>query len=292
VIEYFTPTTLDEAINLLASHQQSRVIAGGTDLLIDLQKGKKRVQVLVDVTHIPDLNQIRIENGFVEVGAAVTFEAIKNHDYFKRYIPMLAEAAGSVGALGIQTTATWVGNLVQAMPAADGAIVALSLEAEAKIVEQGKRNWIPVTSLFVGAGKSVIDSSRQIVTHLRFMIPSRAWGTAWQRIGRRAALTLPTINCAVKVEMDGEKIRRAVIALGPVSSTPFRAKHTESFLADKFPTRENLDAAGKIAQGESDPRGNPLRAPREYRLAIIPVVVRRALSIAVERAQKSNDMSL
>ncbi len=288
--EYHAPANVEETLDLLASNSgNARTIAGGTDLLIDLRKGKKQAQVLVDITHIPGLNQIRIENGLVELGAAVTFAAIKNHDYFKSHIPMLTEAARSIGAAGIQTTATWIGNLVQAMPAADGAIVALALEAEVYVMEQGKSDWRSVNTLFAGPGRSAIDSSKQMVTHLRFKIPVTAWGTAWQWIGRRSALTLPTLNCAVKVELENERIQRAVIALGPVASTPFEAKEAESFLAGKLPTEAVFVEAGRIAQSESDPRSNAFRASREYRLAVIPVVIRRALNIAVNHAQGSKD---
>ncbi len=288
--EFCNPASMEEALDLLATHSgAARVIAGGTDLLIDLRKGKKQAQFLVDITRIPGLGEIRIENGFVEIGAAVTFAAIKEDTYLKRAVPMLSEAASSVGAMGIQTTATWIGNLVQAMPAADGAIVALALEAEARITEHGKVGWRAVNILFAGPGKSTVDFTRQVITHLRFKIPVTAWGTAWQRVGRRSALVLPTLNCAVKLEMDQERIGRAVVALGPVASTPFQARETEVFLAGKLPTQEIFAEAGRIAQNESNPRGNVLRASRAYRLAIIPVVIRRALSIAARRAQGQND---
>jgi len=285
MIEYFRPATTEEALELLASYQgRARLLAGGTDLLVDLRNGKLQAGILVDITRIPELSQIRIEGEFVEVGAAVTFATIQDHAYFKRYIPMLTDAAGSVGAPGIRSAATWVGNLVQAMPAADGAIVALALEAEARLVGAGQVHWIPVISLFKGPGQSAIDPCTQMITHLRFKIPAGVWGTAWQRVGRRAALTLPTINCAVKIELEGDRIQRGVVALGPVARTPFRAKGCEAFLSGKLPTQETFAEAGRLAQGESEPRSNPLRASREYRLAIIPVVVRRALGIACQRA--------
>jgi CO/xanthine dehydrogenase FAD-binding subunit len=264
----------------------ARVMAGGTDLLVDLRQGKKQAQVLVDITHIIGLDQIVVRNEWVEVGAAVTFAAIKNFVYFKKNVPMLAEAAASVGAEAIQNSATWVGNLVQAMPAADGAIVALALEADVSVYRQGKSCWRPVTTLFAGPGISTIDSSREIITQLRFKIPGTDWGTAWQRVGRRTALTLPTINCAVKLELEKECIRNAVVSLGPVATIPFRSKAAEAFLAEKPSTLETFDTAGKIAQGEADPRSNPLRASREYRLAIIPVLVRRALVTAYNRARR------
>ena len=218
--EYCRPETIGEALDLLNSHPaRARIIAGGTDLLVDLRKGKAQVQILVDITRIPELGQVRIEGEYVEVGAAVTFAAIQDHAYFKRSIPMLAEAAGSVGAPGIRSAATWVGNLVQAMPAADGAIVALALEAEARLVEAGGAKWIPVTSLFAGPGQSAIDPCRQMISHLRFKIPGTAWGTAWQRVGRRAALTLPTINCAVKVDRSPRRRGRSP-ARGPGAAPP------------------------------------------------------------------------
>jgi CO/xanthine dehydrogenase FAD-binding subunit len=286
--DYCIPETLAEALNLLTLHKgQARIIAGGTDLIIDLRKGKKQAQVLVDITRIPELTQIRIDDEFVEIGAAVSFASLKNHEFIKRRVPLLSEAASSVGALGLQTTATWIGNLVQAMPAADGVVTALALEAQVRVVENGKSGWVNVTELFAGPGKSKIDSTTQIITHLRFQIPGPGSGTAWERIGRRSALTLPILNCAVKVELVDKLIRKAVIALGPVAATPFRALQAESFLTGKLPGDEILCEAGNIAQGETNPRGNPLRASREYRLQIIPVVIRRALGQAVKRAQES-----
>ena len=131
MIEYFTPADLQEALDLMASSKgQALVIAGGTDMLLDLSRRKKCPQLLIDITRIPGLNHIQVETDCVEVGAAVTFATIKQHPFFRQQVHALTDAARSVGAAGIQTTATWVGNLVQAMPAADGAIVALALEAE------------------------------------------------------------------------------------------------------------------------------------------------------------------
>lgn len=288
--QYFISTKVDEALKLLASYSgRAQVIAGGTDLMLDLGKHRKQAEILVDITRIPNLDQIRIENGLVEIGAAVTFAAIKNCDYFKRHVHLLTEAASSVGAPSIQNAATWVGNLVQAMPAADGAIAALALEVEARVAEIDRADWRPVNTLFMGPGKSAIDSSKQMITHLRFKIPANPWGTAWERISRRSALTLPILNCAVKVELEKGRILRAAVALGPVASTPFKARETENFLADKPATQETFFEAGKIAQRESSPHSNVLRASGEYRSATIPALIHRALSTAVKRARGLRD---
>jgi carbon-monoxide dehydrogenase medium subunit len=146
-----------------------------------------------------------------------------------------------------------------------------------------------VESLFLAPGTSLIDSSRQIITHLRFALPDSAWGTAWQRIGRRTALTLPVLNCAVKLTMVDELIQQAVIALGPVAPRPVRVKGAEAFLTGKLPSAEVFAEAGRLAQSESEPRSNVLRASREYRLAIIPVLVQRALANAAMRANDQDE---
>jgi carbon-monoxide dehydrogenase medium subunit len=293
MVDYFSPASVEEALGLLAAHpQRAMIIAGGTDLLPDLRKGKKQPQVLVNITCIPGLDQIWIEAGYIMVGAAVTFSVIKDHPMFRRQVHALAEAACSVGAPGIQSAATWVGNLVQAMPAADGAVIALALEAEALVVSQNQAIWQPVEKLFLSPGRSAIDSSCQIITRLRFPIPDGTWGTAWQRIGRRTALTLPILNCAVKLVLDDGRILRAVVALGPVAPRPFRAKATETFLISKPPTPEVFAEAGRLAQSESDPRNNVLRASREYRLAVIPVLIRRALTSASMRANGLEDTKI
>ncbi len=300
--EYLFPSSVAEALDLLHDYAgRALVIAGGTDVLPDIRKGKRAPDCLVDVTRIPGLDQIQVSETRVEVGAAVTFAALRAHPDLARLVPALIDSARSVGAAGIQTTATWVGNIVQAMPAADGAIVALALEAEARVAARvaaregqsvqaaSPSEWRLVETLFLGPGRSAVDPTRQIVTHIRFPIPRQPWGSAWRRIGRRGSLTLPILNCAVKVVLDAraQVIEYAMIALGPVAPRPFRAWEAEAFLTHQKPTDDVLSAAAQIAQGEANPRDSLMRASRAYRLSVIPVLVHEALHEAVRRAQES-----
>ena len=230
--EYLTPATIEEALHLLAIHAgQAVIIAGGTDVLPDIRKGKRAPACLVDVTRIPELTEIWVGVGYVTVGAAVTFAMLREQPYLQQHVHALVEAAASVGAAPIQAAATWGGNLVQAMPAADGAIIAITLGAELRVVDRDGARWIPVLDTFAGPGRSHIDPTRQLITAIRFPIPATPWGTAWRRAGRRPSLILPTLNCAVKLVLneDGSRISRAAIGMGPVASCPHRAVEAEAY---------------------------------------------------------------
>ena len=292
--EYLTPNTVEEALRLLDAHRgQAMIIAGGTDMLPDIRKGKRAPACLVDVTRIPELTQIRVGDGTVEVGAAVTFAMLREHPYLCDHVHALVEAAASVGAAPIQSAATWGGNLVQAMPAADGAIIAITLDAELQVIDRETSRWLPVLNTFAGPGRSHIDPTRQLITTIRFPIPVTPWGTAWRRAGRRPSLILPTLNCAVKLALneDRSRITDAAIGIGPVASCPHRAAEAEAFLVGRAPDQATFAEAARLAEHGADPRSSIHRASREYRLAILPVLVEEALGVAVERARREYVMT-
>jgi carbon-monoxide dehydrogenase medium subunit len=287
--EYLYPKSIEEAVQYLAAHKgKAQVIAGGTDVLPDIREGRATPSCLVDVTRIPVLHEIEVADEFVAVGAAVAFAVIREHPFLRQHVHALVDAARSVGAAAIQDAATWVGNIVQAMPAADGSIVAIALDAEARIVDCEGARWRHVESLFDGTGVSAVDPTRQLITQIRFPRPGANTGTAWRRVGRRSALVLPILNCAVRLQIDGDagnlKAVRAAIALGPVAPRPFRAREAEAFLQGRALTDAAFADAGRIAQEEASPRTSVMRASREYRLAIIPTLVGEALAEAARLA--------
>jgi carbon-monoxide dehydrogenase medium subunit len=286
--KYLFPETVEDAVQMLAEYQgAARVIAGGTDLMLDLKKKKIHPECFVSAERIQGLNEIKVAEDFIEIGAAVTFAQIKNHPYLNEYVHALTDAARSVGSLAIQNAATLAGNIINAMPAADGVVACIALEAEARIENLTGAEWKTVESMFLAPGTSTVDATRQLLTHIRFPRCQNHRGTAWYRLGRRPSLTLPILNCAVNMILDeeGTKIQRARIALGPVAPRPFRANKAEQFLEGREANIENIKRAAEIAQQETNPRGNVLRASREYRLAAIPVMVEDTLSHAARRAR-------
>ncbi len=284
---YHVAASVEEALRVLEEYGgEARIIAGGTDVMVDMRKGKIAPRCLVDITRIAELRQIAVEGEVVQVGAAVTFAEIHRHPFIARRVHVLAEAARSVGALPIQTAATWAGNIVQAMPAADGAIAAVALQAEARVADRAGAEWKPVEALFAGRGVSAVDSRRQMITHIRFRVPPVRWGSAWSRAGRRESLVLPTLNCGVSVRLgDDGRIEDVAIALGPVAPRPYRARDAEAVLRGRLPDADAFAEAGCVISGDCNPRTSPARATREYRLALIPEMVVRTLEAATERAR-------
>ena len=285
---YEMPTSVEEALETLARFDgRAQIIAGGTDLIIELQEGKHAVECLVDVTGIPGLDQIERHGEWIVIGPNVTFRQIKESTLLQEQALVLAEAAGTVGALQIQTVATLAGNVASALPAADGCVALLALDAEAQVTSVAGQRWYPVGELFLGPGKSAVEPTRQMITAIRFPSPQGMHGSAWERIGRRRALVLPILNCAVSVRLDpdGKTLEAARIGLGPVAPVPFRARETEAFLAGRPATDDTFGQAAMIAAGEAKPRTSVLRASKEYRTRVLRVLVRQGLARAVEQAQ-------
>jgi CO/xanthine dehydrogenase FAD-binding subunit len=142
--------------------------------------------------------------------------------------------------------------------------------------------------LFPGPARSAVDPARQMLTAIRFPAPGPRQGSAWERIGRRRALVLPILNCAISIALgpDRQRFEWARIGLGPVAPVPFRARETEAFLAGRPASDETFLQAAEMAAGEAQPRTSILRASREYRLEVLRVLLRRGLARAVAQAQQ------
>ncbi len=288
LVEYVLAASAEEALaTLTALRGDGRVIAGGTDLMLQLQTGDRASRGLVDVTRIPGLDEIVLYKDVLQIGAAATFARIAASPLVQRHAPVLAEAAGWVGSPQIRNVGTLAGNVVNAMPAADGSIALLALDAEAEIANLTGRQWIPVKRLFVSPGVSRVDATSEMLTAFRFPIQRPGEGSAYQRFARRKAVALPLINVAVTVCLDSEShaIADARIAVGPVAPVPFRSTHAETALRGQQFNSELVEAAADLAASEARPRDSLLRAGKQYRQELIRVLVRRALTAAYARAR-------
>ncbi len=287
--DYVAASTVEEALaNLASLRGEARVLSGGTDLVIQLQRHERTgVKCLVDVTRIPGLEEIKAKNSHTIIGAAATFASLARSSLIQRSGPVLAEAASWVGSPQIRSVGTLAGNVVNAQPAADGSIALLALDAEAQIANLTGRQWVPIASLFLSPGVSRVDASAEVVTAFRFRAHGPREGSAFERMARRRALALPLINVAAYVLLDADytRLREVRIALGPVAPVPFRARQAEAVLKDQPIADEVLTEAIETVVRESKPRSSLLRAGKEYRQDLIRTLTRRAVLRAIQVAK-------
>lgn len=286
--QYFTPTNLDEATALLSRFNgQACVIAGGTDLILDLQQGNHSpVEALVDVTKINALKSITLENGVFTLGAGVTHTQIVRHPDLGAKATCLVESCGVVGGPQVRNVGTIGGNVAHALPAGDGTTSLVALDAQVEVVKDGQRRWVHILDMFKGPGKSLLDTSRDILIRFKFNACGPHQGSAFNRIMRPQGVALPILGCAVWVELDesGQTIADARLCVGPVAATPTRPRQTEAALIGQPATEQTIEAAIVAAGAELHPRTSKYRATSEYRQMMIDVLLRRTLPLAIERA--------
>jgi carbon-monoxide dehydrogenase medium subunit len=290
---YHLPSTVSEALALLQAYGgEACVVAGGTDLLLELQQGRKApVAALVDITRIPEMAVIREADGFLYVGAAVTHTTITESALLARRATCLVESCGVIGGPQVRNVATIGGNVAHALPAGDGTLSLVALEAEAEIATADRspssavvREWRSIQSLFKGPGKSAVDQSRELIVQFRFRPTGPGEATAFKRIMRPQGVALPILGLAVWVRVEAGRIAAARLALGPAGPAPLRATQAEAFLNGKSFTAELLPRVAELILKDARLRTSPHRATAEYRRELILPLVERALPLAVNRA--------
>ncbi len=288
---YHTPHTVEEALALLASYDgAAQIIAGGTDLLIDLQYGADEPPraALVDVTRIPELTAIAEADGVVTIGAAVTHAAIVRSALLEARATCLVESCGVIGGPQVRNVGTLGGNVAHALPAGDGTTSLVALDAQAEVAwHDGRREWRPVLELFRGPGVSAVDSHRDVLVRFRFPLAGTGEGSAFKRIMRPQGVALPVLGGAVWVRLDEARARYAAvrICLGPVARTPVRATAVEDALRGRPADDSAVERAVAVARQTLHPRASKYRATAQYRALLIETLLRQALPLAVRRAR-------
>jgi carbon-monoxide dehydrogenase medium subunit len=279
---YVFASSVEDALTRLTSlGDRGRIIAGGTDLVLQAQRGLCPARAVVDVTRIPGLSEIRQEDGHVLIGAAATHAQIADSSLVCRFAAPLSLACASIGGPQIRNVATLAGNVVNALPAADGAVALFALDAQVEVATLAGRRWVPITALYQGIGECTLDPCAEMVTAIRIPALDPAAGSAFQRLARRAAMALPVVNTAVVVRVHDGHVAEARIAVGPVAPTPLRATAAEHCLIGATPSAVLVAEAARLAACDARPRSSLLRGTATYRTAMVEVLVRRALVIAL-----------
>jgi CO/xanthine dehydrogenase FAD-binding subunit len=282
---YQRPKDISEALQFLGeAGGRGRVIAGGTDLVLQLKERQREADLLVDISGLEELKQIEEKDRWIRIGAGVTHAEVERNRLIQREAKALAEGCAQVGSPQIRNMGTLVGNVISAQPAGDGAIPLTALEAEIRVQSQSGERWISLEEAYIGVGRSSIDSSREVATEVRFRRFEGRGRTGFFRLSRRKALALPILNGAVTLLLNpsSTRIDKARIAIGPVAEKPFRPREAEAFLESGKISPGLILEAARIASEEASPRTSLLRGSDVYRREMIRLYLTRTVQKLLE----------
>lgn len=243
------PKDLPEVLTCLGKAQgETKILAGGTDLVIQLREGSVNPDTVIDISDVPELKNIKEEEGLIKIGAACSFTEIAESEIVQKYGLCLAQAASEVGSEQIRNAGTIGGNIANASPAADSMPALVVLDAWVTVLNaRGEAHQVPVCQMSAGVGKNKLDA-KEIITEITFPIHDFNWRTAFCKLGRRKALVIARINMAVAVEYDEglDLIKDARVALGAVGTVAFRSSKAEQVLVGSAPSPELKDKFAQI----------------------------------------------
>ena len=274
------------AVALLAEHgPAAKLLAGGTDLLVDLKSAAEVPRVMIDLSRVEELKRIAVTGEGLSIGALVTHTSIMDSPLVREHAPVLIDAARTIGAVQTRNLGTLGGNLVTGVPSMDSGPALLALEARVVLAGGAGRRQMPLEKFFAGPRKTLLGADELLA---EIVIPKRNLGKPadFQKFGLRKgqALALVNVAAATWVDRDRNAFVEPRIALGAVAPTIVRAPAAEAFLEGRSIAPEAMAEAGRIAAGEARPISD-FRAPAGYRRDLVAVLTARALANAIGRAR-------
>ncbi|MCP4719029.1 MAG: xanthine dehydrogenase family protein subunit M [Desulfobacteraceae bacterium] len=276
--KYLSPETIDAAIFFYGEHgETSKYMAGGTDVIVKVKEGWMEPEVLISLKKIREMGHLMKNEatGELSIGALVTHAILEKSLLIQKEYPILYDAVSNIGSLQVRNMGTIGGNLINAVPSADGAIPLIALDGVAQLVGPEGERSCPVKDLFLAPYQTILKPGEILK---KIIIPPQAphTGSAYIKFGRRAAMELPLIGIGVLLTLDthGKICTKARICLGVAAPTPMRAYDAEDFLIGKTINEKILIEAGNMAADQSKVRDS-IRGKAWHRKEMIRVHVRR-----------------
>ncbi len=274
---YYSPTSVDDVLRLLAEHgADARIIAGGTDLIVELQRGVRQTRVLIDITRIGGLNQVCLEDDELHVGPMVTHNQALGADLLMKHGYPLALACWRVATPQLRNRGTIVGNLVTGSPANDTISVLLALDARLRLRRADGERTLPLADFYQGVRETALGSD-EMVTDVVFPALRENQRGAFSKLALRRVHAISVVNAAAVLTFDEDVVTRARITLGSVGPTVTRAREAESVLLGREMDQRVIETASELAVGATSCIDD-IRASGGYREEVIKVLVRRLLS--------------
>jgi carbon-monoxide dehydrogenase medium subunit len=276
-MDYFEPKTVGEAVSLLAKYgAEAKVIAGGTDMLVDM-KYKEEPGCLVNIKKIPGLVTIQENGGNLRIGALTTIRDLETNALVREKLPVLWESSHQFASLQIRNTATIGGNICRASPSGETLAPLLVLEAKGKCAFTDGEKIQPFTSFFEGPGKSFLGA-KGLLTEIDVPYPAAGSKSVYLKHAVRGAMDIAMVGVAVLLTPDGAKnnVQDVRIGLGAVAPTPIRAAKAEALLRGKPLSAALIKEAAAMTAAESSPISDQ-RSSAENRRWIVEALTRRGL---------------
>jgi carbon-monoxide dehydrogenase medium subunit len=269
---------------LAATTGDVRIVAGGTDLLLDLQQGRHTpVEALVDVTRVPEMCLLEVRQDRLFIGAGVPLNQVVASPLVVEHAEALFEAASLIGGPQVRNTATLGGNVAHALPAADGTIALLALDAQAEIASLSSRRHVPMQELFAGPGRSALDPRGEVLVGFHLPLHQPGQASAFRRVMRPQGVAIAILNLAVWVLRAEDQIADIRISIGPAGPVPHRARGAEAVFKGRQMDASTLQLGVEALLTEARFRTSPHRATAEYRRQMAAVLLEETLSTAWSR---------
>jgi carbon-monoxide dehydrogenase medium subunit len=283
---YAAPTSVAEASRLLAeAGGKARILAGGTDIIVQLREGLRDADLVVDVKKIPELAELTYApKSGLSLGACVPCYRVYDDKELPAAYPALVDAARIIGGWQIQSRASVGGNLCNSSPAADTIPALIALGVTCVIVGPGGKREVKVEEFCTAPGRNILQPGELLVT-LVFPPPVAGGGSAYERFIPRNEMDIAVVGAGswLKLSADGKTVESARVAVGAVAPTPKFAAEASSWLAGKPATDATFAQAGELAKKVASPITD-MRGTTEYRTHLVGVLVKRTLAKAAQRA--------
>lgn len=285
--DYAAPLSVAEAVGLLTAHPSARLLAGGTDLLVQLRAGRKETDLVVDAKRIPELNALHYDPAHgLTLGSAVPCYRIYRDKTVARAYPSLVEVASLIGGTQIQGRASIGGNVCNAAPSADSIPLLIALGATCRIAGPRGSRDVAVEDFCVAPGRTVLQPGELLVS-LHLPAPAPHSGARYLRFIPRNEMDIAVAGVGVEVVLENGRFRSARVALAAVAPTPLYVREAGETLAGSPVDEASIAAAAEIARKSARPITD-MRGTSDYRSHLCAVLTRRALEAAVERARERN----
>jgi CO/xanthine dehydrogenase FAD-binding subunit len=264
--ELVSPKTLNEALAVMANQPGARPLAGGTDLMVQLDNGTLKPGLFVDLQAVAELSDgVRMDGG-AHLGAMTTFRSARQHPELVRRYPMLATAAREVGVLAIQARGTWAGNIANASPAADGVPALMVYRAQVELQSAEGKRVIPLADFYTGY-KQMNKKSNELITDIQLPAPPPRRFEYYRKVGARRFQAISKVLLAAWIVLEKDQVVDISLSLGSVAPHTLRVRNTEALLTGKTLTPGLMKDARDSVHAEVSPIDD-IRSTAAYRRTV------------------------